>query len=123
MTLHVAGDVTNSVFAASVEPFNGDFTTWGDPNQLVVTGGHITSKIEGTINNATIAPNTPSQAVFAQHVDGLAGPVIPPNVPEAPFPGPGQPTHLPGIHNLNRSLVTVGATTPKGPSASTKKSG
>ncbi|GAC1475549.1 MAG: hypothetical protein NVSMB9_28310 [Isosphaeraceae bacterium] len=98
LTAHIAGDVVNSVFAASVEPFNN---TFGDPNQLVLTGGHIRGKVEGTVDNAIATPNAPNQAFFAQRVDALSGPVVPPNVPEPPYPGPAQPSHLPGIHHLN----------------------
>lgn len=133
LTAHVAGDVTNSVFVASVEPFNNVF---GDPNQIVLTGGHIRGKVEGKVDNSTATPNTPKEVFFAQKVDALSGPVVPPNVPEAPYPGPAQPTHLPGIpsapgtarvistpapihaSSVQHSQVTpstVGKATPKGP--------
>lgn len=136
LTAHVAGDVTNSVFAASVQPFSDVF---GDPNQIVLTGGHIRGKIEGKVDNATATPNTPNEAFFAQKVDALSGPVVPPNVQEAPYNGPQQPTHLPGIRpapgtartpsspapihatSVPRSSVsplTRGGPTPKGPLAS-----
>ena len=70
MTVHVAGNVTNSVFAASVEPFQQRTSTkFGDPNQLVLPGGHITAKVEGTIDNsdrhpehAQHRPSTPSRS-------------------------------------------------------------
>jgi hypothetical protein len=105
MTVHVAGDVTNSVFAASVEPFTPAATStnatptplFGDPNQLVLSGGHITAKVEGTISNGTATPSTPNQAFFAQHVSLLSGPVVPPHVPQAPYAGNGLPANLPGI--------------------------
>jgi len=138
MTVHVAGDVTNSVFAASVEPFTPSGTPtptplFGDPNQIVLPGGHIRSKVEGKIDNAVATPSTPNQAFFAQKLDRLSGPVIPPDVPEAPYTGPQQPVHLPGIGRLSATPratassatvhsalhtstpVIVGNTTPKGP--------
>jgi len=94
-SVHVAGDVTNSVFASSVVPFNGRF---GDPNQLVLPGGYVKGKVEGTINNAIATPGTPNQAFFAQQVSTLAGPVVPPNVPSAPYRGRQLPRHLPGVN-------------------------
>jgi hypothetical protein len=112
MEVHVAGDVNNSVFAASVQPFNDTSVTpsklvFGGPNQLVLPNGHITAKVEGKINNATATPATPTQAFFAQHVDLLAGPVIPPAVPEPPYTGPQQPAMAPGIHDFGRFTVTA----------------
>jgi hypothetical protein len=100
MTVHVAGDVNESVFAASVQPFTdaSGNTLYGDPNQVVLTGGEIKAKVEGIIDNTSATPSTPSQAFFAQHVNLVGGPVVPPNVPEAPYPGNGLPAHLPGIH-------------------------
>ena len=126
MTVHVAGNVTNSVFAASDQTFSlssvtPSLSTFGNPNDILETGGQINGKIEGTVNNATIAPNQPSQAFFAAHVKKFTGPVVPPNVPEAPYSGPSQPTHLPGLPNANRALITVGASTPKGAVNTTKK--
>ncbi len=111
MTLHVAGSVTNSVFAASVEPFQNNYSKFGDPNQLVLTGGNINAKIEGTITNTVATPNTPNQAVFAAKVTSYKGPVVPPNVPEAPYATP-QPSHLPGIQHPSRSLIKVSTPTP-----------
>jgi hypothetical protein len=122
MHVHVAGDITNSVFAASVQPFIDTTTTpptpvFGDPNQLVLTGGQIKAKVEGSIDNSVATPSTPNQAFFAKQLNVLTGPVVPPNVPEPPFTGPQLPAHLPGIHGAK-----VGST-PKGPlsSSSTKK--
>jgi hypothetical protein len=111
MEVHVAGDVTNSVFAASVQPFKNVF---GDPNQLVLPGGHIGEKVEGKINNSTATPSTPNQAFFAQSVTSYVGPVIPPNVPQAPYPKPKQPVSLPGIHDLSK-FPTINIKTPTAP--------
>ena len=97
MTVHVAGSVDNSVFASSVQPFNGVFS---GPNVLNLTGGRINGKVEGTINNSTITPTTPNQAFFAQTVNSLSGPVVPPSVPQAPYTGAQSPAHFPGLQPL-----------------------
>jgi hypothetical protein len=124
MVVHVAGDITNSVFAASVQPFNG---VYGDPNELILPTGHINAKVEGTINNATETPSAPSQAFFAQQVHVNKSPVAPPGVPEQPFGHPSIYPFLPGIHSLKTpttaakvtaTSVTVGRATPKGPASS-----
>jgi hypothetical protein len=82
MTVLVAGDIKDSVFAASVEPQSGQFGT----NDLKLPLGHIAAKFEGTINNAAVTPSAPFTAFFAQHVQLKHGNIIPPIVPEAPFP-------------------------------------
>ena len=126
MTVLVAGDVSNSVFAASVEPFQQVF---GDPNQLVLPTGKISAKIEGTIDNSTATPSQPNTAFYAKQVHLNRGPVIPPNVPEPPYPGPHRPIHAPGLHNNlhipqlkglptlppRRQFFTSGVAIPKGP--------
>ncbi len=90
----IAGNVVDSVFAASVEPFQNVF---GTPLSLKLPGGSIRAKVEGTINNTNATPSSPDQAFFAEHVDLLSGPVIPPTVPEAPFPNPGAPPKGQGV--------------------------
>lgn len=131
MTVHVAGDVVNSVFAASVQPFKTDFSS---ANALTLPGGHIRGKIEGSINNSTATPAMPNKAFYAQKVDALSGPVIPPNAPEAPYAP--KPVFYPGIHHpyykttpktvtstgvtsavSTPHSLTVGKQTPRGPAA------
>lgn len=126
MSVRVAGDVENSVFTASVEPFNGVF---GDPNQVVLPTGQIAAKVEGTIDNSIATPSQPNTAFYANEVHLNNGPVIPPNVPEPPYPGPKRPVHAPGLRNplqvpqLNglatlppkNRLFTGGVATPRGP--------
>jgi hypothetical protein len=92
----VAGNITNSVFAGSVlaDPTTGQF---GTPNSLNLAAGLIKARIEGTIDNSTATPDSPTAAFFAKKVILTKGPVVPPNVPEAPFSGPLQPQSLPGI--------------------------
>ncbi len=93
MNVLVAGDVTDTVFAASVEPSEGEF---GTPDDLLLPQGQITAKVEGTIDNAEATPQSPDTAFFARSVDLAKGPVTPPDVPELPFPGPKRPVHFPG---------------------------
>jgi hypothetical protein len=101
MTVLVAGNVTDSVFSASVEPFTNPAgnQVFGDPNQVVLPTGHIAAKVEGKIDNAVATPSQPNTAFYANQVHLNHGPVIPPNVPEAPYPRPKRPIHAPGLHN------------------------
>ena len=95
MTALIGGNITDSVFSASVQPFNG---TFGDPNDIVLPTGQIAAKVTGTHQqfqrNSRCAPNT---AFYANQVHLNHGPVIPPNVPRAPLhhetthPCPGTP--------------------------------
>ena len=117
----IAGDVTNSIFAASADPVD---TTFGS-NDLLFPNSRITVKLEGAINNATATPDDPQQAFYARNVNRVDGPAVPPTVPEAPF------TSGPNFHHGQRSLL--GPTTlrrvnpqartstavPRGPRAST----
>ena len=114
MTLHVAGSVKNSVFAASYQPFNG---VYGDPNALALTGGQIKGKIEGTVDNSKLTPSKPLVAMYAKNVTAYSGPVVPPAVPEAPYTGKQTPTQLPGV---NYSLLHQKYTFPKTSKASKK---
>ena len=110
MNVLVAGDVIDSIFAASVEPFQGEF---GTPDDLVLPQGQITAKVEGIIDNTDATPQSPGSAFFAQSVELETGPVIPPDVPELPFAGPKRPLHLPGIGGLQRGQ-SAGHRTPGG---------
>lgn len=84
MTVLVAGDVMDSVFAASVEPSNGIF---GTPQDLKLPSGTIQAKLEGKIDNSTATPDSPTTAFYAKHVKLVQGPVFPPSVVEPPFHG------------------------------------
>ena len=85
---------------------------FGAPNNIVLPRGVLSLKVEGAVNNsaiqqgstatpnplglpaAAVDPNiAPTSAFFAKkvHVEHL--PVIPPNVPEAPYPSP-TPYHI-----------------------------
>lgn len=99
MSVHVAGDVTNSLFAASVEPAGG---VYGGPNQLVLPLGHINAQVEGTVNNADLTPDSPGMAFYASQLQLNKTPVAPVGVPEAPFRRPSN-SFLPGLHDLRAS--------------------
>jgi hypothetical protein len=90
----IAGDVIDSVFAASVDPTGGFF---GAPDSLEFPHGKITAKVEGSINNENETPDQPDQAFYAKNVFLKHGPVAPPNVVEAPFPHPGLPPSGPRL--------------------------
>lgn len=86
----IAGDVVDSIFAASVQPFQGQFDV---PEALRFPQSHISAKVEGTISNENVTPNKPGQAFYAKTVTLGNGPVNPPNVPEGPFPQPNGKPH------------------------------
>jgi hypothetical protein len=79
----IGGNVINSVFAASVVPLDGVFGTSQD---LKLPHGVINAKVEGTITNDTATPDSPQTAFYAKTVKLATAPVIPPSVPEAPYP-------------------------------------
>lgn len=95
--INVAGNVTNSVVAASTDP--GPDGVFGTTDQRFLPFGTIKARIEGSINNADATPDSPNRAFYANRVQLTQGPVVPPNVPEAPFRGPLQPASLPGVPN------------------------
>lgn len=84
--LLIAGDVVDSIFAASVDPVDG---IWGNDNDLVLPYGKILGKLEGSVSNENVPVENPDEAFFARTVKLQQGPIIPPTVPEEPFPNPG----------------------------------
>ena len=141
MTVLVAGNITDSVFAASTQPNQNVFGN-GD---LFIPMGHITAKISGTIDNTNATPNSPEKAFYAQKVNLQHGPVVPPHVPEPPFSPNPLPSSVVGLNSNNALIasavkaaggtVTTAKTTavksvvstkttssvPKGPAAPAKK--
>lgn len=122
----IAGDVKDSIIAASVEPFLGSYAV---PEALILPGGRITAKVEGNIDNATIQPTEPGRAFFAEHKEVVQGPVTPPDVPEAPYPNPGAPPTGPRVvHNLlptgSRQAAAaahlIGTAVPRGPAGTNR---
>jgi hypothetical protein len=108
----IAGNVMNSVFAASTEPLNGTYGT----SDLLLPHGHIEAKVGGTIDNSTATPDSPNTAFFSKYVKLDQGPVIPPSVPELPFGNQGAPPSgnriVPGLQpteNLRNNLFKTQA--------------
>lgn len=83
----IAGNITNSIFAASVQTADGEFAV---PDQLELPLGRIDAKVEGTIDNSELTPDEPFMAFYAKNLHLARGPVIPPNVPEPPYPHAGK---------------------------------
>jgi hypothetical protein len=96
MRVTIAGNITNSIFASSVVAGSNGF---GSADDLRLQPGTINARLQGTINNTAVTPNSPTAAFFAQSVRLTKGPVAPPTVPEAPYSGPLTPKSLPGIPN------------------------
>ncbi len=128
MTALIGGNVTDSVFSASVQPFNN---TFGDPHDIVLPTGQIAAKVTGLISNSNATPNAPDTAFYANQVHLNHGPVIPPNVPQPPYTRTN-PVHAPGLHNtplkitqlkglpttlIGKKIFTGGVATPHGPLA------
>ena len=81
---------------------------FGAPNNIVLPRGVLSLKVEGAVNNSAIQQGSPTalnplglpgpavaqdSAFFAKKVRVEHLPVIPPNVPEAPYPSP-TPYHI-----------------------------
>ena len=101
LTTNIAGDITNSIFAASVNPISQviDPTSqvFGNTNDVFLPVGRITARVEGSIDNSTATPDMPNTAFFAKQVKLRRGAVAPPNVTEPPLPKPATPITLRGI--------------------------
>ncbi len=105
--INIAGNIKNSIIAASTVP--GSDGNFGAADQLLLPRGSIDARLEGTIDNSTVAPDSPKTAFFAKRVILRRGPVVPPNVLEAPYSGPLQPASLPGVpHPYASHLVRTG---------------
>ncbi len=122
LTALIAGDVIDSVFAASVDPVDDTFGS----NDLEFPHGEITAKVEGTIDNTNATPDSPTQAFFARNVNLTMGPVVPPAVPEAPFAttefhrgqaGLRAPTTLNRPNQTASTTPSRASTVPQGPRA------
>ena len=132
----IAGNVTNSIFSVSVNPNPflpnpsetnnpGQFQNvtsktfpFGAPNNIVLPRGVLSVKVEGAVNNSGLQQGTsplvdpniaPTSAFFAKKVSVEHLPVIPPNVPEAPYKSP-VPYHigqrfLKGLFKIDKSVT------------------
>lgn len=101
MTVLVAGDVTDSVFAASVEP-NEDMT-FGGVDDLRNLAGMIDAKVEGTIDNSLnpeVDPDVADQAFFARHLTVARGPIVPPGSEAPPYRPTDGPGRTPGVRGI-----------------------
>ncbi len=139
LNVKIAGNVTNSLFSASVDPnpsglspsavdssgsfqsSSGNVFPFGAPSNLVLPRGVINARVEGTIDNSTnnlIDTSVPvNKAFFAKNVHVFRGPVVPPNVPYQPFRAPttyhnGQ-NGLKGLFKIDR--FPVNAKNPQAP--------
>ncbi len=128
----IAGNITNSVFAASDNPISQIITptnqTFGDPQDAFLPLGTITARVEGSIHNDTATPKMPNTAFYAKTVHYTHGPVTPPKVVEPPLPAPATPVSLPGIPvvfphttTATKTTVTKAGSTPKATTTTTKK--
>ncbi len=132
----IAGNVTNSIISVSVDPNPsgvnnpGQFqqltsTTFpfGAPENIILPRGVLSVKVEGQVNNTglqqgtspLVDPNIPStSAFFAKQVYLTHLPVVPPNVPQAPYKSPvhygRSQSSLAGLFKIDNSV-----TLPKGP--------
>ena len=88
----IAGNIIDSIFAASVEPYNG---LYDSPNAIKLGGGRIQAKVEGTVDNSTVTPDNPNDAFYAFKKDVTRGVVTPPNAPSTPVPSPAKSTRIP----------------------------
>ena len=126
ITAFIAGNVTNSVFAASVLPFSQllDPTSqsFGDPQDANLPLGRILATVQGSIHNDSATPESPNTAFYSKSVKLTHGPVVPPHVVEPPLPPPATPISLPGIPKVfpaATTTVTKAAATPKPSKVST----
>ncbi len=86
ITVGIAGNITDSIFAASAVPLTPDGEiSVEDADTILYQNGTIIAKREGKIDNAGVIPIAPNKAFFARHLDITKGPVIPPNVNEPPL--------------------------------------
>jgi len=123
MMARIAGNVTNSVFSASVDPNPPDSITtlFGPGNDIVLPRGVINAKVEGTIDNSTnslVSSSVPTnKAFFASIVHVKHGPIIPPVVPYQPTVTPtvyhkGQKA-LKGLFKIDHYPSIIGKSTTK----------
>ena len=130
ITAFIAGNITNSVFAASVNPISQITSpttqTFGNPQDALLPLGRIIARVEGSIHNDTVTPSQPNTAFYARTVDLKKTVVTPPNVVEPPLPKPATPVKLPGIPRVFPATASTGRTSagnPSGGSGSTTGSG
>jgi len=116
ITAFIAGNVTNSVFAASDNPISQATATttanvtFGNPADVLLGLGKIVARVQGSIDNSSATPDMPKTAFYAQTVTRTHGVVVPPNVVEPPLPPPATPVHLRGIPKVFPATSNTTAT-------------
>lgn len=119
ITAFIAGNVTNSVFAASVLPLSQTTATslttatqdFGNTGDALLPLGRVTARVEGSIDNSTATPNMPKTAFYAKTVSLTHAVVVPPRVVEPPLPAPTTPITLPGIPVVFPASASTKSTT------------
>lgn len=101
----IAGNVIDSIFAASYQPNNGSYDS---TNAMALGGGKIDAKIEGSIDNSGVSPDAPNVAFYAFKTNVNRGPVAPPYVPSTPAESPAKFTRIPtgNFNALGRPFPT-----------------
>ena len=117
ITAFIAGNVTNSIFAASVLPISQIQTpgtqNFGNTGDVNLPLGTITARVEGSIDNSTATPNEPKTAFYAKTVSLTHSVVVPPRVVEPPQPTIPTPSDLPGIPVVFPASASTKTTTTK----------
>jgi hypothetical protein len=119
ITTFIAGNVSNSIFAASDLPISQAQTltattptqTFGNTGDVFLPLSSITARVEGSIDNSTATPNMPKTAFYAKTVDLTHTTVVPPHVIEPPLPPPATPVNLPGIPVVFPASASTKSTT------------
>ncbi len=129
ITAFIAGNITNTVFAASDLPYSQLLTptdqSFGNPQDAFLPLGRIIARVEGSIHNDTATPNMPNTAFYAKTVKYTHAQVTPPKVVEPPLPAPATPISLPGIPHVfpaTNGTATVATPKAKPPTTSPSKS-
>jgi hypothetical protein len=110
----IAGNINNSVFAASVLPISQVETAssgspvqeFGNQGDAFLPLGRITAQVEGAVQNSTVTPNSPNTAFYARTIQLTHAPVVPPAVPEEPLAPQPSPIKLVGIKKISASSAT-----------------
>jgi hypothetical protein len=114
ITAFIAGNVTNSVFAASVLPISQLMSpttqTFGNPQDALLPLGKIIARVEGTVDNSTATPTSPTTAFYSKTVQLTHGVVVPPRIVEPPLPAPATPITLPGIPHVFPASTSTATT-------------
>jgi hypothetical protein len=115
----VAGNINNSVFAASVLPISQVETSssttptqeFGNTGDAYLPLGTITARVEGAVQNSTVTPNSPNTAFYAKTIHLTHSPVVTPKVVEEPLAVTKSPVKLVGISSINQVTSARGTGT------------